>query len=608
MAAWHVASSERKAERLSLVIGVGVTGWTVILGCLSGGASGIAQDPYCHATVSAEAHVYYDVEKWCAAIKDELERGRIPDIWDLLEKSRRSPSAESSTSSTPNLERPVTQPKGRSGTGSTGPRDTRPTKKAKPRKPPPVVQPSREVRKAVRRPVAGIKPRTAERPRLGKKHTKPLTSRPSDRGRHRESPERSPTALPSPVHHPVPSAAYDHDRSPQPSSSGVGVLVNKRPVEQRSRTSPPDKRRDFAAVAHAGSAALFGVLVMTVSAVLIRRFRPISARADAGVQSSTFLPAPAIPVIGGDRDSRASWKATDQSFAAVQTVMDVAAPTAAVADCAGQVGERPPAAVAVRDTVAAEVLLAPARLSVHVTGRLFGATRVRAGERTVCFSRAEGRDLFALLAVSKDGELQDVVIERLWPDEGEHGLRHLETGVRDINAGMRLATGLSANVKFVVKTGQRRHLASAYFDVDLWRFDEAYLLANTAAEQGARVQALRQMVGLYEGPLLADRDDLWCLPLRQAAARHAMNAVMRLAELEHKNEPDYALDLLTLAVDRIDPYSEVLWCQIMTIQGQLNRLPAVRAAFQQFTERLKEIDTEPSHQAKQVYQRITEGK
>ncbi len=366
-------------------------------------------------------------------------------------------------------------------------------------------------------------------------------------------------------------------------------------------------------LAHAGSAVLFGVIVMAVSAVLIRRSRALPVRVDTRAavrtRSSTLLSARVGPV-GGDLPEgglpRKAWANTAPAMRPADGARKHAADVVEVIQ--GESAESPPGAVgAPGEPSASGTRLVLTPLSALVTGRLFGMTRVRASERTVCFSRAEGRDLFALLAVSRDGELQNVVIERLWPDEMEHGSRHLETGVRDINAGMRSATGLSADVRFVVKTGQRRHLASAYVDIDLWRFDEAYIVANTAAEHDARVQALRQMVALYEGPLLADRDDLWCLPLRQAAARHALNAAMRLAELEHKTDPDHALDLLTLAVDRIDPYSEVLWCQIMAIQGELNRLPAVRAAFQQFTERLKEIDTEPSRHAMQIYRRIVEG-
>ncbi|MFI7707510.1 BTAD domain-containing putative transcriptional regulator [Nonomuraea sp. NPDC049480] len=238
------------------------------------------------------------------------------------------------------------------------------------------------------------------------------------------------------------------------------------------------------------------------------------------------------------------------------------------------------------------------------TVEVLGATRVTVAGNEVSFGRTEGRALFALLAASKDGELSESVVERLWPDEGERGLRRLETAVRDINAAMRQATGLGAGVKFVVKAAQRRRLPAAYFDVDLWRFEEAYVKANAADSESVRLHALRQMLDLYQGPLLADRDDLWCLPLRQAALTKAVTAVTQLAELERKGDPDRALGALTLAVDRIDPYSEVLWRQIMTIQGELGRLPALELTFRQLSARLAEIDAEPSVEARRTYQRF----
>ncbi|GAA3118772.1 hypothetical protein GCM10010466_07090 [Planomonospora alba] len=231
-------------------------------------------------------------------------------------------------------------------------------------------------------------------------------------------------------------------------------------------------------------------------------------------------------------------------------------------------------------------------------------THLRVDGKEISFGRSEGRDLFALLAAFKDGELSETVVERLWPDEGERGNRRLETGVRDINATLRHAMGMSTDVRFVVKTGRRRHLPAAYFDIDLWRFEEARLQAGIEADDNVRMRALREMVTLYKGPLLVDRDDLWCLPLRQAAATQAMNAVLSLAEMEHRAAPERALDLLNHGVDQIDPYSEVLWCQIMTIHGELGRLAAVHRTFQQFTERLKEIDAQPSRQARQTYQSI----
>ncbi|MFI7114170.1 BTAD domain-containing putative transcriptional regulator [Nonomuraea sp. NPDC050227] len=235
---------------------------------------------------------------------------------------------------------------------------------------------------------------------------------------------------------------------------------------------------------------------------------------------------------------------------------------------------------------------------------VLGPARVMVAGREVSFGRAEGRALFALLATIKDGASSESVVERLWPGDEERGARRLDTAVRDINATMRQATGLAAHVKFVVKTGQRRRLPAAYFDVDWWQFEEAYVQANSASGEHARREALRRMLDLYQGPLLADRDDTWCISPRQAAATQAVRGALRLVDLERPENPDRALDVLTLAVDRIDPYNEVLWRQILTIQGDLGRLSAFEVTFQQLTERLAEIDARPSAQARQIYQRF----
>jgi DNA-binding SARP family transcriptional activator len=242
----------------------------------------------------------------------------------------------------------------------------------------------------------------------------------------------------------------------------------------------------------------------------------------------------------------------------------------------------------------------PATAQVEV----FGPLRVRVAGQDVSFGRADGRALFALLATYKDGESSESLIERLWPRDEERGLRRLETAIRDINGAMRKATGLGAEVKFVVKAEQRRSLPPVHFDVDWWRFEQAYVKANTADSDSGRREALRQMLDLYQGPYLAGRDDLWCLPLRQAALNQVLTAVTQLAELERKQDPERALGTLTLAVSRIDPHSEVLWCQIMTIQGELGRFPVVEWTFQQLTERLAEIDAKPGPQARRTYERF----
>ncbi|MFI6396384.1 BTAD domain-containing putative transcriptional regulator [Nonomuraea sp. NPDC050540] len=243
---------------------------------------------------------------------------------------------------------------------------------------------------------------------------------------------------------------------------------------------------------------------------------------------------------------------------------------------------------------------APGKIKVEV----LGVPRVAWSGKEVVFGRAEARDLFALLSVSPDGVLADGIVEALRAGDGERGGRRLESAVREVNQAMRHVTGCAAGVRFVVKSGDRRLLPASWFDVDVWRFGDACQRASTTTDDPARAETLQEALALYRGPLLAGRDDLWVLPVRQAAQRQAVNAAVRLAELVRADDPDRAVDVLQLAVERIDPYSEMLWGQLMTIQGELGRHLAVRRSFELLKERLAEIDTAPSAQARQVYERL----
>lgn len=232
---------------------------------------------------------------------------------------------------------------------------------------------------------------------------------------------------------------------------------------------------------------------------------------------------------------------------------------------------------------------------------VLGVPRLSYGGAEICFARAEARELLALLAVSRDGVSAEAIAETLWP--GEVGGRRLDSAVREINRAMRQAVGCAAGVRFVLKSGERRLLPAASFDTDFWRFENACKRASIAAEDTVRAAALHEVLALYRGPLLAGCDDLWVLPLRQAAQRQAADAAERLAELMRADDPGRAVDVLRLAVECIDPYSETLWCLLMTVQGELGRLPAVRRSFELLRERLAEIDAVPSPQARQVYER-----
>ncbi|GAA3616075.1 hypothetical protein GCM10022419_121720 [Nonomuraea rosea] len=271
---------------------------------------------------------------------------------------------------------------------------------------------------------------------------------------------------------------------------------------------------------------------------------------------------------------------------------------------AGEAGVAAPEGMAVTSSapalMASGFVAAPGKAKAEV----LGTPRLLYGGAELSFGRAEASDLFALLSTSPEGFSTQSIIDTLWPGDAARGGRLLESAVRQLNQVMRQASGLAVEVKFVVKTRQRRHLAAAHFDVDYWRFEKAFIGAGSAGQESARLTALQEMLALYQGPLLAGRDALWVVPLRQAAQRRAVDAAERLAELVRGGEPDRALDVLRLAVERIDPHSEMLWCQLMAIQGGLGRQLAVRRSFGLLKERLAEIDAAPSPQARQIYERF----
>ncbi|MGW4797340.1 AfsR/SARP family transcriptional regulator [Nonomuraea sp. NPDC004297] len=367
-----------------------------------------------------------------------------------------------------------------------------------------------------------------------------------------------------------------------------------------------------------GAALLFGLTVMLMGAALIiRRFRPGSAvagppggraggRPDGKGDENTTAAAAAMPpgihaavagfAAGDCRGEEEADKAEErvEGDTPRPDTIETDADETGVVDPERAVAVPPPKVL-----TASGFVVGPGKAKAEV----MGVPRLSWRGEEVSFGRAEASDLFALLATSREGMSTATIIDTLWPGDGERGARLLESAVRQLNQVMRQALGLAVGVKFTVKR-QRRQLAAAYFDVDHWRFEEAFVRAGTAKEEPDRLAALHEMLTLYRGPLLAGRDDLWVLPLRQAAQTQAVDAAARLAESRRKADPDRALDVLMLAVERIDPHSEVLWCGIMSLHGELGRLPAVRRSFELLRERLAEIDAVPSPQARQVYERF----
>lgn len=572
---------EDVARKLSAAVAA-----SLLIGASSSASALANAEPYC-PQLGRVPRQMYDIKKFCALVYDELLEGRAPDRLELMERPQRN---RAHTTLSPKPQK-VSKP-----------RDAVPTVKQ------PEAEPHRFRRRDVEPRMPGESGREAGRApgRVLNRDRHPRADR-QQRQRRDGSKPSSPMVLTSPAPSETPSASVS-------TSSSVPARVDA----VRPRSEHPSE-----GMGPLGAALAFGLMLMVLSAALIGRLRSWPAQASAGsspvglsggaacsdgidvrngeeaevpptvVPASAGEPAPAL-----DCATAQSVAEPDRSEHLTVTTSQLDQPSSSPAVAEAGAEAEGPFVPGVSTELGSGFVAGAGKAKAEV----LGVPRLSCGRSEVCFGRAEARELFALLALSRDGVSAEGIAETLWP--GEVGGHRLESAVREINRAMRQVTGCAAGVRFVVKSGERRLLPAASFDVDFWRFDEACKLVSTAVEDVARKAALHQVLALYRGPLLAGRDDLWVLPVRQAAQRHAVNAAERLAELVRADDPGRAVDVLRLAVERLDPYSELLWCQLMSVQGELGRGLAVRRSFELLKERLAEIDAVPSAQARQVYERL----
>ena len=139
---------------------------------------------------------------------------------------------------------------------------------------------------------------------------------------------------------------------------------------------------------------------------------------------------------------------------------------------------------------------------------------------------------------------------------------------------------------------------------DLWEFQAALADATRATDDQARA-ALRRAVDAYRGDLLQGSDYPWVEPVRQDLHRRALDAHLRLAELEdHSGQPDAAADTLERAID-IDRYAEEPYRRLMALHGAHGRIDAVTATWKLLHQRLGDLDLEVEPATTRLYRSLT---
>jgi DNA-binding SARP family transcriptional activator len=174
---------------------------------------------------------------------------------------------------------------------------------------------------------------------------------------------------------------------------------------------------------------------------------------------------------------------------------------------------------------------------------------------------------------------------------------------RDLRARLREAGG--DDLEVFTKAGEHYRPSTAEIACDLWEFQAALGEAARTDDDEIAREALRRAVEAYRGDLLAGMDRPWVEPFRQDLHRRALDAHLRLAELEEQTgRPDAAVDVLEQAISR-DRYAEEPYRRLMVLHAGHDRQSAVTDVWRLLHDRLAELDLDVESATADLYRQLT---
>jgi DNA-binding SARP family transcriptional activator len=235
---------------------------------------------------------------------------------------------------------------------------------------------------------------------------------------------------------------------------------------------------------------------------------------------------------------------------------------------------------------------------------VLGPLRITAFGRAVSTGlRARAQTLLAWALLRPEGATIDEVVDALWPDTPPdrvlkqfwHPLGDLRTYFRGPN---------KEALEVLEKVGDHYRPSPAEIACDLWDFQSALADAARAGDDGKARAALRQAIDAYQGDLLAGSAEPWVEPVRQDLHRRAVDAHLRLAELEDRaGHPDAAVATLERIID-LDRYAEEPYRRLMSLHAAHGRRDAVTATWQLLQRRLADLDVDVDEATARLYRTL----
>jgi DNA-binding SARP family transcriptional activator/LysM repeat protein len=236
-------------------------------------------------------------------------------------------------------------------------------------------------------------------------------------------------------------------------------------------------------------------------------------------------------------------------------------------------------------------MLGPFRITVH-------------GEPVTTGLRGRAKALFAWYLLRPEGATSDEAVETLWPNTDPEQIgKQFWRPFGDLRARFRSSGDDALDV--LEKTGEHYRPNPAEITCDLWDFQAALAEAAQADNDETARVALRRAVKIYRGDLLQGAGYPWVEPVRQDLHRRALDAHLRLAELEDQaGRPDAAVATLERVID-LDRYAEEPYRRLMAHHGAHGRLDAVTATWQLLQRRLADLDVDMDDATARLYRSLT---
>lgn len=236
---------------------------------------------------------------------------------------------------------------------------------------------------------------------------------------------------------------------------------------------------------------------------------------------------------------------------------------------------------------------------------LFGPLRVTAGGQVVRSGlRGRAKNLLAWYLLRPEGAVCEEAIEALWPHTDPDDVhRTFWRALGDLRTRLREAA--NQPLEILRKVGDHFEPVPEEIACDLWDFQQALSEAASVLDLDETCRLLRRAVDAYGGDLVHGSDYLWVEPVRQDLHRRALDALLRLAELEEERQNlEATILLLERAID-LDRYAEEPYRRLMTVHATHGHPGSLDAIWQLLHHRLGELDLEVEPATARLYRSLT---